>query len=292
MQNQSLSDEYKVKYAPFDFLSKPGIAPYHIALDTPSLYEIDELHYHDAIEIGYCYKGSGIFIIDGEIISFSAPCATLIYPGQLHKAKSTGSTSVWKFATFCPEILIPEFSDFSFSKLVPKEQDNLSLNLFKNNSLFFLIREIINEIDLHEENFMNSIKGLLQSIVVKHSRLFYKQSESQSQRSNMHRLGPIINYISQNYKNNLSVKQLSLMFNISEASLRRWFQESLNLSPLQYLHKVRITAASCLLMNTDLSVLEIAMQVGYNSQSSFQRQFTSEYGCSPTAYVSKTLQDN
>ena len=57
---------------------------------------------------------------------------------------------------------------------------------------------------------------------------------------------------------------------------------------MEYLHKVRLTAACSLLQTGELPVLEAALAVGYNSLSSFHRQFRRIYGCSPTEYLRRT----
>ena len=60
--------------------------------------EPESLHYHNFLELGYCERGSGIFIIDGEIIPFSEQCTTIIYDGQVHIAKSISpEKSLWHF---------------------------------------------------------------------------------------------------------------------------------------------------------------------------------------------------
>ena len=108
MQKQSIPGEYRLTYAPFRFLEDATVQPFHLGTDSPALKDIEELHYHDGLELGICVEGSGIFIIDGEPLSFSAPCATIIYPQQFHKARSSLLPSRWYFATFCPELLLPE----------------------------------------------------------------------------------------------------------------------------------------------------------------------------------------
>lgn len=290
MQNQSILDKYRVKYDSFKFLENENMPLFHIALYSPPELEIEELHYHDALEVGYCLEGSGTFMIDEEIFSFSAPCATLIYPGQLHRAKSAGPIpSVWNFVTLSPKML-PTNSGL-YRSFIVNNQSYPKFNLFhENDILCVLIHELIQELITQEVDFLQSAKGLLETILTKHNR-FQKIQDSACAISNMTRVGPIINYISQNYQNDYSVNELAQMFNISTASLRRWFQEALGLSPLQYLHKVRMITASCLLIYSNLSVLEISLEVGYHSQSSFQRQFNYHFGCSPSTFIAQHQTD-
>ena len=104
MQNRAISDAYRIEYAPFEDLFRDQPRLIHWAVNQPLPDAIQDLHHHDALEVGYCREGAGIFIIDGEVLPFSAPCATVIYPGQLHKACSIGEpASRWLSLTFRPQ---------------------------------------------------------------------------------------------------------------------------------------------------------------------------------------------
>lgn len=81
MQNRAISDAYRIEYAPFEDLFRDQPRLIHWAVNQPLPGAIQDLHHHDALEVGYCREGAGIFIIDGEVLPFSAPCATVIYPG-------------------------------------------------------------------------------------------------------------------------------------------------------------------------------------------------------------------
>jgi AraC-like DNA-binding protein len=53
---------------------------------------------------------------------------------------------------------------------------------------------------------------------------------------------------------------------------------------MQYLHRMRLNFAALMLRNEARSVSEIAMDVGYNSLSSFNRLFVRAYGMSPSQW--------
>jgi AraC-like DNA-binding protein len=48
--------------------------------------------------------------------------------------------------------------------------------------------------------------------------------------------------------------------------------------------KIRISKSAELLMQTDLSITQIAHEVGYRSSSHFNVMFRNHLGCSPTVY--------
>lgn len=81
MQNRAISDAYRSNTPPLRSCSEHQPRLIHWAVNQPLPDAIQDLHHHDALEVGYCREGAGIFIIDGEVLPFSAPCATVIYPG-------------------------------------------------------------------------------------------------------------------------------------------------------------------------------------------------------------------
>ena len=71
---------------------------------------------------------------------------------------------------------------------------------------------------------------------------------------------------------------------MSPASFRRKFKEAMGITPLDYIHAVRIERACGMLRTGNLSILEISLAVGFESISSFNRQFMTIMGVSPNQY--------
>jgi AraC-like DNA-binding protein len=64
-------------------------------------------------------------------------------------------------------------------------------------------------------------------------------------------------------------------------NFRRVFKSTMGMSPSEYLHLVRVKMASILLLNSNDSILEISLKVGYPTLSSFNRQFGKIIGIPP-----------
>lgn len=71
----------------------------------------------------------------------------------------------------------------------------------------------------------------------------------------------------------------------------RLFHEVHGVTPHQYLSTRRICRAKELLESTELSVSEIAVEVGFESGSALGRLFKTQVGCSPTQYRAAIQQD-
>lgn len=62
------------------------------------------------------------------------------------------------------------------------------------------------------------------------------------------------------------------------------FKRATGLSPSQYFIRLRMSRARHLLLETDLSIIDIGLDVGYSSPSHFSQVFRREVGVTPSAY--------
>jgi transcriptional regulator GlxA family with amidase domain len=77
------------------------------------------------------------------------------------------------------------------------------------------------------------------------------------------------------------VQRLARVSLVSDAHFARSFKEAFGVPPHRYLLTRRIERACALLRDTDLSILEIALQTGWNSVGTFGRTFRDVTGESP-----------
>ena len=77
---------------------------------------------------------------------------------------------------------------------------------------------------------------------------------------------------------------LAQHFGMSPRNLERRFKAAVGVTPLGYLHRVRVEAAKRLLEETGRSFEEITWQVGYGDGGFFRRVFVKETGLRPSDY--------
>ena len=78
------------------------------------------------------------------------------------------------------------------------------------------------------------------------------------------------------------VARLAARLGVSDRHLRRLFESSLGISPLQYLQTRRLLAAKQLLTDTHLPITEVALASGFASLRRFNAAFVQHYGLNPT----------
>lgn len=82
----------------------------------------------------------------------------------------------------------------------------------------------------------------------------------------------------------LRVDDLALAANMSSDRLERAMRRVLNVSPKQYILRLRADRAAQLLTTTDRSIADIAAGCGYYDQSQLTRQFRDHHGLTPARY--------
>lgn len=82
----------------------------------------------------------------------------------------------------------------------------------------------------------------------------------------------------------VDLKQLAAAIGMSYTRFRSAFKEYTGFSPLQYQLNIRINKAKAILSESDLTVGEIADQLGFSSVYYFSRLFRNKTGLSPTGY--------
>lgn len=99
------------------------------------------------------------------------------------------------------------------------------------------------------------------------------------------RVRPIIDYISDNIAQPLTLAEVSSRFNMSERSLSRLFQAELSISFLQYLKQRRIIKSTELMLHTGANLTQIAYETGYQSLSAFSATFQQIMHMRPSEFV-------
>lgn len=84
-----------------------------------------------------------------------------------------------------------------------------------------------------------------------------------------------------NIEDPLPLEQLAEQAGISRRQMERQFKQLLGEAPAMTYRNIRLDRARTLLMETDLSVMEVAMASGFNSGAVFARHFKARYGETP-----------
>lgn len=94
-------------------------------------------------------------------------------------------------------------------------------------------------------------------------------------------LSQLLYYIQKNYKKPLTVGELAAVAKVTEQHVIRLFRQHLGTTPIRYINRTRVFHAIDLLRNTDLTVKQIAYEIGFEDPNYFCRVFKREEKMTP-----------
>ena len=95
---------------------------------------------------------------------------------------------------------------------------------------------------------------------------------------------PAIDYIAKNYCRNIKNDELADATGLSNVHFRKLFTEVMGVSPISYIHQLRIKKAKEMLKSDYVNITDIAYSLGYSSIYDFSRTFKKYVGIPPSKY--------
>jgi AraC family transcriptional regulator len=99
-----------------------------------------------------------------------------------------------------------------------------------------------------------------------------------------YKLRQITDWMAENLDEEFNLARLAARAGISKFYFNRLFKTAMGMSPSHYQILLRIAEAKLQLRETDTSVIEIALDVGYSNPSHFAQLFRKQTGLSPSDY--------
>ena len=92
---------------------------------------------------------------------------------------------------------------------------------------------------------------------------------------------PALEYVRNEYANNIRVEELAKASHMSETHFRRVFESYMNMSPMDYINLMRVQKACDIMKKTNDSMDVVAQKVGFTTTSTFNRNFKKYLNTSP-----------
>jgi AraC family transcriptional regulator len=129
--------------------------------------------------------------------------------------------------------------------------------------------------------YAESLTQVLVIHLLRHYSTFAKPIASENRSLTHTSLQQAIDYIHAHLDRDLSLVEIAGTINISPTYFASLFKRAMGISPHQYVIQQRVERAKSLLSKTDLAIAEIALQVGFSSQSHLTRHFKRLVGVTP-----------
>lgn len=243
-------------------------------------------HFHNILEIGYCRNGQGEMWYEGERRAYRGGSISVIPGNMAHNTMSEG-LAYWEYLFIDVEQLLKEWGGgkgLFFRSML--ERVNSRYLLFEEEhcpEMARLIQEVVREHEQQKPYQKEVIKGLAFSLLMLISRenREYDKGRSENEKSVHRRIQGVLEYVQSEYAGEISSGDLAKFANMSETHFRRLFVQIVDMSPMDYVNMVRIQKACELMRKDDDSMEQVAVKVGYQTITTFNRNFKKFMGTSP-----------
>lgn len=258
---------------------------------------IDYLHFHNCMEIGYCYEGEGTLSIGEKEYQYRGGTFSIIPHNCPHTTTSSeGTVSRWEYLF----VDVSEILGCMYPAGINKKNIEHMISRINARAMFCDAREfpdmarrilrILEVIRRTDEYYIEEAKALINEFLVRVARANVHAVEHDmhetSEKTSVF-ISDAISYISDHYMETIRIETLAEQCHISETHFRRLFSTYMSIGPLEYINLVRIQNACEMLKKTDEMISDIAYKCGFGVLSTFNRNFKQIMGCSPYEWRKK-----
>lgn len=261
-----------------------GTLPFKIIIHNSSALQITK-HWHRALEIDFTIHGEGDYLTSGHKTHLSDGDFIIINSGEVHGVENIGPGDARRSITILVPFeflneLLPEISHLYFVSQITDQEIMLKVKteLTRIYQLWTNQHDHENKIEILGHFYLLMALILKNFVVPKKNIICFNDARKQD------KVKDIINFLTANYRDSLTLGEVADHFGLSKAYLDRLFKTEVQTSSIHYLQLIRLQHAYDLLVNTDLPVTVIANQCGFANVRSLQKIFKDVYSATPSTY--------
>ncbi len=227
----------------------------------------------------YVASGSESFFINGQKVVANEGSFIVFAPNeaQHHVCESEGVSEFYYVHFECKKKIFEELFSAETSTVY---------NSISEEGLSVHFQEIITELQLEQLNSHEIAVMRLCELFLRINRSI-TQPLTDLSNSQVKAVHKIIHSINKTWKEQQTLDDYANEFCISKYHLAHIFKKYTGFSPIAYRNRLRLRYAKGMLEKTDMSIAEIAENVGFTGQQYFCEAFKESFGISPTDYRKK-----
>lgn len=254
----------------------------------------DRWHYHPETELIYFHKGSGTQFIGDSIKRFQQGNIVLLGSNLPHYWKYDNENIIEQcerpYSTvihFSEDFWGPTFLNVPENKIIKHTLDNakrgIQISAKREPLIASLIEQLVNAEGHIRIILLMDVLALIGSSdsgkLLSSTGFTYNLDEGDK-----YRIKLIYDYTFANFKDKISLEEISTIANLTPNSFCRYFKAKTNKTYLQFVNELRISHACKLLFEDGNSIKQICYKSGFNNFSSFHSAFKMITGKTPLDY--------
>lgn len=229
-----------------------------------------DTHWHEFYEIEYVIDGGGTCIINGENFKMQSGSLFFLTPVDFHTVKTDNAT-----------VINIMFSSDSVNSayLTPFTALNSCKSTVLSADKRIFAETVLSEIVNSQKNTAlctTLTEALLIKLSEDFSTEFYHNTNTLVQKLHF--------FIINHFKENITLDDIARYAGITPSYASAVFKSQMQIGIKNYLNGLRFDYAKKLLVYSDLTVLQICTDCGFNDYPNFIRHFKSHFGVSPAEY--------
>lgn len=247
-------------------------------------------HWHEALEFNLVLEGAVKVSTAGQVQTFYKGEGFFVNSNVL-AAMENAENCVLDSHLFHPVFLSGHFKSVFETKYLNPVTQNRNLDLVclrgettSQKQILSKLRQLgrlqdMPDTEFQTRNLLSEIwLALLDEIQNTDTRSFHGPQKNQD------RILTMMTFIHENFAEKLTLEDIAASAAVSTRECLRCFRSAIQQSPMDYLIEYRVRASKKLLETTTLSITQIALRCGFNSNSYFTKLFHRICGKTPNAY--------
>lgn len=249
-------------------------------------------HWHNDLEFVYVCEGSIRMGINSESRVLHKGDMAICSSGDIHYYDSSNQESTILIIIFSPQLIgctanwPQEFrllTPFINGSGVMLEQPAGILPARASELMQQLNRES-NESLPHHDMYITGMLYELCGMILRHLQLEPAGLSNDKRRlNNIKMIQQVLDYIESNYSNEITLEDAARLASMSIFHFSRFFKSITGMSFISYLNNIRVNRAEEMILSTNQTIIDIALECGFTNVRTFNRVFKQFRNCAPTS---------
>lgn len=271
-----------------------GQLPFYIGMHASQSSTGFKPHYHSFAEFTFVISGTGYKTVNGQSHDMKPGATCLYLPHHVHESqRDPNDPPIVYCCMFDMQLLTNSSLEEQCLDMIYQVGSAYPSYVYLEGEFYDRMKMLLHELYTEYSHPAGALgrETMIRCKLTEAILLFLKNLGTSTEKNGHNTLPErdsifwsILQFIHIHYKEAITRETVAQHFHMSSPHISRLFKEHTGQNFLQYVHQLRIRAATHLLTTTDMSVSQITFAVGFESFRTFARVFRELQGQTPSDY--------